>query len=226
MKSLRTQTGQWLDSGCDPWSRSVGELVLLLPLLQHAAVLMQCSQWRAEFGSGRFLADRDAPLWIDLAAALPLPLRMAVNGQAGNDVAAATRMSAVAVLVSFSSTPRKCVATVAHLSTGSGTCPTDRCCCADQCFSYILVFPDQVQSDERAAPSYNMMASFRCKVIPAAGGAIILCGFCAPTYCVQEQYTVVLGRRALLLRPPLGPTGSGSTVAGGGPDLTGSDHAP
>ena len=145
MKSLRTQTAQWLDSGCDPWSRSVGELVLLLPLLQHAAVLMQCSQWRAEFGSGRFLADRDAPLWIDLAAALPLPLRMAVNGQAGNDVAAATRMSAVAVLVSFSSTPRKCVATVAHLSTGSGTCPTDRCCCADQCFSYILVFPDQLQ---------------------------------------------------------------------------------
>ena len=47
---------------------------------------MQCSQWRAEFGSGRFLADRDAPPWIDLAAALPLPLRMAVIGQAGNDI--------------------------------------------------------------------------------------------------------------------------------------------
>ena len=80
------------------------------------------------------------------------------------------------------------------------------------------------QSDERASLSYSMMTSFRCIVVPAAGGAIILCGFCPLTYCVQEQYTVVLGRHALLLRPPLGPTGSGSTVAGGGPDLTGRDH--
>jgi hypothetical protein len=50
-----------------------------------------------------------------------------------------------------------------------------------------------------------VLASFRYIVVPAAAGAIILCGFCPPTYCVQEQYTVVLGRRALLLRPPLGP---------------------
>ena len=80
------------------------------------------------------------------------------------------------------------------------------------------------QSDERASLSYSMMTSFRCIVVPAAGGAIILCGFCPLTYCVQEQYTVVLGRHALLLRPPLGPTGSGSTAACGGPDLTGRDH--